>query len=78
MTLLAILSQAEKRQFDLPPKFSKAERAVYFALNPQLKKTISRLDNKDTRAGFLLQLAYFRANARFYPIESFRKRDILY
>lgn len=78
MTQLSILSTNEKRLFDLPPKFSKDERSLYFALNPVLKRTISRMNNNDTRAGFILQLAYFRANARFYPIDSFRKRDIEY
>ena len=78
MTNIAILSVSEKRQFDFPPKFSKDERSLYFTLNPELKSTLSRLRNNDTRAGFLLQLAYFRANARFYPVEYFRKYDIRY
>ncbi len=72
-----MLSAAEKRQFELPPRFTKNERGLYFSLTPEIKRTISRLQNNDTRAGFILQLAYFRANARFYPIESFRKRDLL-
>lgn len=77
MSQLSILSAAEKRQFELPPRFTKNERGLYFTLTPEIKRTISRLQNNDTRAGFILQLAYFRANARFYPIESFRKRDLL-
>ena len=76
MTLLAILSPQEKRQFELPPKFNNEERTIYFSLTPGLKRSISRMENYHMRAGFLLQLAYFRANARFYPIEKFRKRDI--
>ncbi|MFK5914769.1 MAG: DUF4158 domain-containing protein, partial [Woeseiaceae bacterium] len=72
------MSPSEKRLFDLPPKFSKDERNLYFSLTPELKRTISRINTYDMRAGFMLQLAYFRANARFYPIESFRKRDIEY
>lgn len=78
MTQVTLLTKNEKRIFDLPPQFSKDERSLYFALNPDFKRIISRLNNNDTRAGFILQLAYFRANARFYPIESFRKRDIAY
>ena len=78
MSHITILSPSEKRLFDLPPKFSKDERNLYFSLTPELKRTISRFNIHDTRAGFMLQLAYFRANARFYPIESFRKRDVEY
>jgi len=78
MSHITILSPSEKRLFDLPPKFSKDERNLYFSLTPDLKRTISRFNTHDTRAGFMLQLAYFRANAHFYPIESFRKRDIEY
>jgi len=78
MTNIAILTVSEKRLFDLPPKFSKDERSLYFSLDHELKRTISRLRNNDTRAGFLLQPAYFRATARFYPVDSFRKYDIRY
>ncbi len=76
MTLLAILSPQEKSQFELPPKFNNEERTLYFSLTPGLKRSISRMENHHMRAGFLLQLAYFRANARFYPTEKFKKRDI--
>ena len=78
MTLLAILTPQEKRQFDLPPAFNQDERTVYFSLTPAMKRLVSRMENNNTRAGFLLQLAYFRANARFYPVDSFKKRDIQY
>lgn len=76
MTLLAILSPQEKRQFELPPKLTQDERSVYFSLTTDIKRVVSRMANHDIRAGFLLQLAYFRANARFYPVETFHKRDI--
>lgn len=78
MPHITILPPSEKRVFDLPPKFSKDERNLYFSLTTELKRTVSRFNTHDTRAGFMLQLAYFRANARFYPLESFRKRDIEY
>jgi TnpA family transposase len=78
MSHISILSPSEKRSFDLPPKFTKDERNLYFSLTPELKRTVSRFNTHDTRAGFMLQLAYFRANARFFPIESFRNRDIEY
>jgi hypothetical protein len=78
MTQATTLIKNEKRLFDLPPKFTKDERNLYFSLTPELKRAISRFNTYDTRAGFMLQLAYFRANARFYPIEFSRKRDIEY
>lgn len=78
MSHISILPLSEKRLFDLPAKFSKDERNLYFSLTAEFKRTASRFKTHDARAGFMLQLAYFRANARFYPIESFRKRDIEY
>lgn len=78
MSHIYILSPSEKRSFDLPPIFTKDERHLYFSLTPELKRTVSRFKTDDTRAGFMLQLAYFRANARLFPLDSFRKRDIEY
>lgn len=75
MTRLATLSKAEQREFELPPKFSKNERILYFDVNSYTRKVISRME-ANARVGFILQLGYFKANARFYPVSQFRKRDV--
>jgi hypothetical protein len=40
MTQVTTLTKNEKRLFDVPPKFSKDERNLYFSLIPELKRTI--------------------------------------
>jgi len=77
MTRLSILSKSEQREFDLPQHLSKTERGLYFHIDNNVRRSISRMKTH-TRIGFVLQLGYFRANARFYPAEQFRGRDTQY
>ena len=78
MSQLAILSPAEKRKFDTPPSFSQADRHLYFSIPAHLRPIVSRISRFDNKIGFVLQWGYFRASARFYPIEQFKQRDIAY
>lgn len=78
MTQLSILSVEEKRQFESPPRFTQEERQRYFAIPSQLKAVVARITRPDNRVGFVLQLGYFRATARFFSVEKFKKRDINY
>lgn len=78
MSELAILSPAEKRQFDTPPSFNLADRHRYFSIPAHLRPILSRISRLDNKIGFVLQWGYFRADARFYPVEQFKQRDIAY
>ena len=78
MTAITLLTLQEKRQFDRPPSLSNTERISYFFLSLQIKRFINRLDKNHTRTGFLMQLAYFLMNAKFYSVDIFKKRDIQY
>ena len=78
MTQLAILSPKERQQFDSSPTFSKAERSLYFGLDREIRNAIYAMKDPVTRAGFLLQLGYFKATARFFPTDKFKTRDINY
>ncbi len=74
MPILSILTDAEIRQFNLPPKFSNTERARYFTLSPNIKRMINRMDNNITRTGFILQWGYFKDSGRFFQKKNLESR----
>ncbi|NKC02210.1 MAG: DUF4158 domain-containing protein [Pseudomonadales bacterium] len=78
MTQLTILSESERRLFDLPPIFSNEEQRLYFTVTPEVRTTLARIETPAYKVGFLLQLGYFKANARFYQAAQFRRRDVDY
>ena len=78
MTQLVILSSIEHRKFDSPPVLTSDNRALYFSLTSKEKKFIQKLRTATNKAGFLLQLGYFKANAKFYTADQFRRPDIEY
>ncbi len=78
MTKLVILSPAEKKRFDSPPKFSTDEQAIYFSLNIDLLSMLDKLRTVTNKVGFLLQLGYFKSHGKFYTANQFRKQDIDY
>jgi len=78
MSQLAVLSPAEKRQFDTPPSFNQADRHRYFSIPAHVRPIVSRISLLDNKIGFLLQWGYFRADAGFYRVEQFKQRDIAY
>lgn len=78
MTQLDILPPNERRQFDSPPTFKKEERTLYFHLSKDTRLSIVGISNPSNKVGFLLQLGYFRASARFFKPSAFKKRDIDY
>lgn len=78
MSELKILSKDERRSFDKTPSLSREERQLYFRLDKKTKALVSSLKNPVNRVGFVLQMGYFKAMARFYPTTSFKKRDINY
>lgn len=78
MSRLTILTSTETRQFDTPPRFTKEERQRYFSIPTHLKPVVSRINRAEYRVGFVLQLGYFRATARFFRTEDFKQRDISY
>ena len=78
MSELIILRPDERRAFDKCPTLNKAERQLYFRLDANTKKEVSKLHKPINRLGFVLQLGYFKAMGTFYPSSAFRKRDINY
>ncbi len=76
MTTLVFLSPKEKRQFDSPPKLKKEERPIYFTITSDIRRTLGALKTPVTKVGFVLQLGYFKASAKFYTYNQFRANDI--
>jgi len=76
MTQLVFLSTVEKRQFDAPPVFTKIQRPAYFAVTDDIRKVLGFLRTGTNKAGFLLQLGYFKHSGKFFKRSAFRRRDI--
>ena len=66
---LRILSPDEYDLLWGQPRFSDTDRAFYFDLNPKEEALVGRLRTIRTKAHFLLQLGYFRACQRFFPLD---------
>jgi TnpA family transposase len=78
MTKLSILTTSEKRRFESPPSFTSDDRALYFALNKQEMRFIEEFRTSTNKVGFVLQLGYFKANAKFFSAAQFGRQDIEY
>lgn len=78
MTKLVILKPNERRRFDSPPLFNADERSLYFSMNNVEMEIIQGLRTANNKVGFAMQLAYFKANGKFYYTEQFRQQDISY
>lgn len=75
MSNLHILTADEQQAFDYPPPLSVETRALCFSIDQVLEKELSKLRAPTTKAGFLLQYAYFKACQRFFFISRFRQED---
>ena len=74
-TVIKILSNQEISEFDSPPKFDSESRKKFFRLSITVKKAINAYSS-DRKAGFLLQLGYFRATDKFFRPSKFQIKDI--
>lgn len=78
MTQLTLLSGKQRKAFDNTPIFSQQERQLYFHLGSDTRRHIAQLKSPINRLGYMLQMGYFKATAKFYPASEFRGRDISY
>ena len=75
---LSLLDAAQRREFDSPPKFTAAQRAFFFSLPEWAEPLLRTMTAAHMRGGFILQLAYFKASGRFFPVERFGAADRAY
>lgn len=78
MSNIRLFSALDREKFDAPPNLKKEERGNYFEIDVKTKRYLHQLRSPVSKVGFLLQLGYFRANAKFYDTDSFRPYDIRY
>lgn len=78
MTPISILCTTERSKFDSPPTLKKEERSLYFAVTPEIRRSIAGIDLPENRVGFLLQWGYFKATGRFFTADKFKQRDLTY
>lgn len=78
MTKLVILNPNERRRYDSPPVFNTDECSFYFSMDIEEMELIQSLRTTSNKIGFAIQLAYFKANGKFFAVDSFRQQDIFY
>jgi TnpA family transposase len=72
------LSHEQRQRFDSPPSLTNAQRAVFTQLPEWAEQFYATLPTSTNRAGFLLQLGYFRTVCRFFEPSQFRQGDIAF
>ena len=77
-TSIEVLSLAQRKRFDSPPKFSSEERRTYFEYSGSVKKYVRKLRSPNNKASFILQYGYFKAKGRFFEPSQFQIKDINY
>lgn len=77
-TFITVLSQADMRAFEAPPIFSEEERSSFFELPQWADNIINTLRTPTNKAGFVLQLGYFRATNKFFNPKDFHISDIAF
>ena len=75
MSRLSIFTKNEQTKFDSPPKLTKKDRAVAFAITEDIKVILSSFRSDTNKAGFLIQLGYFKTSGKFFKPDSFKKED---
>lgn len=76
--ILPLLDAAQRRDFDSPPKFTAGQRPFFFSQPEWAEPLLRAMSAPHMRGGFLLQLGYFKATGRFFPVERFAAADRAY
>jgi TnpA family transposase len=78
MPRMKILNSVEREVFDWPPIFNSVERKRCFDFPTPLQDIATSLRTAGNQLVFLLSCGYFKATKRFYPVPTFRRRDLTY
>jgi Domain of unknown function (DUF4158) len=76
MPRMKILNSIEQEAFELPPVLNSAERKRHFDFPVGVQQIAAELRTATNQLCFLLSCGYFKATHRFYPVQTFRPRDI--
>ncbi len=77
-SIINILDDTQRREFDRPPKFTYVQRKIMFSMPEWAEKEIETMSNPIYKTGFILQLGYFKASGRFFKRDSFFKDDFAF
>lgn len=77
MSIIKILGDSQRKEFDKPPKLTYEQRRLFFAV-PQWAEIDHKSILDTNRIGFVLQMGYFKASGRFFKNETFYKDDFLF
>ncbi|WP_083322613.1 Tn3 family transposase [Hymenobacter lapidarius] len=75
---LPLLDATQRRMFDQPPVFNPPQRLLFFALPDWATQFLDTLLAPHSRGGFVLQVGYFKATGRFFPVDRFLPADQAY
>ncbi len=75
---IAIFDEAQRREFDRPPKFTYSQRKFFFTLPGWAEELRRELLTPHTQLGFVLQVGYFKMTGRFFIPRHFIAADVDY
>jgi TnpA family transposase len=70
------ISQQARKRFEEPPQLSETERSSLLMIPPWAKLAIGQVPSPTNKAGFILQLGYFRLMGRFFHPKTYPSKDI--
>ncbi len=70
------ISQQARKRFEEPPQLTETERSSLLVIPPWAKLVIDQISNSTNKAGFILQLGYFRLMGRFFHPKTYPPKDI--
>lgn len=74
-SIINVLDDAQRREFDKPPKFSYPQRKIMFSLTQWAETDISLMLSPINKIGLVMQMGYFKGSGRFFKLETFSKED---
>jgi TnpA family transposase len=78
MSIIKILEDSQRKEFDKPPKFSYPQRKIMFSLPEWAAIEFKTMISSINKIGFIFQLGYFKASGRFFKTETYSKEDFLF
>ena len=69
------ISQQARKRFEEPPQLSETERSSLLVIPPWAKLAIDQILSPTNKAGFILQLGYFRLMGRFFHPKTYLSKD---
>jgi TnpA family transposase len=76
--IITILDEAQRQEFDRPPRFNYQQRKFFFMLPGWANDFRRQLQTPHSELGFILQVGYFKAAGRFFNPKHFAEADAEY